>query len=247
MNKLSPEINTVIFDLDGTLRHSLPRGETIFLDYAVQLGAPGDEDTIRKARQWAHHYWASSECLIRDVKTFGREGEAFWVNYAKRQLIAMNVTDGQADAWAVQVSRYMLENYNSTDVIPEDVFPTLQALKASGYGVGLLTNRTNPVDDYLAETGLDQHLDFWVFSGMLDAWKPNPEIFYYTLGLARTLPDNAVYIGDNYYADVEGAQSAKIQPVLIDPDNIFPEADCPVIQTIGELPELLGIEQNASI
>jgi HAD superfamily hydrolase (TIGR01549 family) len=241
MPSLSPEINTIIFDLDGTLRHSVPLGETVFLDYAVQLGAPGDWDTIRKARQWAHHYWASSECLIRDIKTFGSEGEDFWVNYARRQLTAMNVADGQADGWAGQVTRYMLENYTSEDVIPDDVVPTLQKLKVAGYGVGLLTNRTNPVDDYLAETGLDQHLDFWVASGVVDAWKPSPEIFYYTLGVARSLPEKAVYIGDNYYADVEGAQGAKIQPVLVDPENIFPDADCPVIKTIGELPGLLGI------
>ena len=79
MPTLSPEIDTVIFDLDGTLRHSQPNGEIVFLEYAVKLGAPGDEETIRKARQWAHHYWASSECLIQDVKSFGVEGEEFWV------------------------------------------------------------------------------------------------------------------------------------------------------------------------
>jgi HAD superfamily hydrolase (TIGR01549 family) len=241
MPSLSPEINTVIFDLDETLRRSQPNGEIVFLEYAVQLGAPGDEETIRKARQWAHHYWASSECLIRDVKSFGGESEEFWINYAHRQLTAMNVDNGNAEAWAKQVSKYMLENYTMEDVIPEDVVPTLQTLKSAGYGVGVLTNRTDPIDDYLAESGFDQHLDFWVVSGMVDAWKPSPEIFYYTLGVARSLPDKAVYIGDNYYADIEGARSAKIQPVLIDPDDIFPEADCPVIKKIGELPGMLGI------
>jgi HAD superfamily hydrolase (TIGR01549 family) len=242
MPALSPEIDTVIFDLDSTLRHSQPSGEIVFLEYAVNLGAPGDEETIRKARQWAHHYWASSECLIQDVKSFGVEGEEFWTNYAKRQLVAMKVEDGNADRWAKQISQYMLENYTSEDAIPDDVVPTLQALKRAEYTLGLLTNRTNPIDEYLAESGLDQHLDFWVVSGTVDAWKPSPEIFYYTLGVARSLPSKAVYIGDNYYADVEGARSAKIQPVLIDPDNVFPEADCLVIHRIGELPELLGIQ-----
>jgi HAD superfamily hydrolase (TIGR01549 family) len=239
---LSPEIDTVIFDLDGTLRLNRPDAQVFFLDYAVGLGAPGDIDTIRQARQWAHRYWASSECLANDIKTFGHEDDMFWVNYARQQLEAMNLEDGQAEAWAPQLHTYMEEHYDWEDTIPDDVVPTLQSLKAGGYQVGLLTNRTNPVDEYLAETGLDQHLDFWVYSGMVDVWKPSPEIFYYTLEVAGSAPSKTIYIGDNYYADVEGAQGANIQPVLIDPDDVFPEADCPVIRAIGELPEMLGVD-----
>lgn len=241
MKLLSAEINTVIFDLDGTLRTSHPHGENVFLDFVVGLGAPGDESHRRAARQWAHQYWAASDTLDEDMKTFGREGQAFWINYAKRKLGAMGVTDGRAANWAKQVSEHMLENYQAEDVIAQDVVPTLETLKAEGYIVGLLTNRSNPVDEYLAETGLDQHLEFWVYSGMVEAWKPSPEIFYYTMGVAGSVGKNTVYIGDNYYADVAGARNAKIQPVLIDPENIFPEADCPVINAIGELPGMLGI------
>jgi len=76
-------------------------------------------------------------------------------------------------------------------------------------------------------------------AGEIGAWKPHPEIFYYALGLANAKPQEAVYVGDNYYADVKGAFNANIQPVLIDPGNVFPGIDCPVICTIGELNELL--------
>ena len=48
-------------------------------------------------------------------------------------------------------------------------------------------------------------------------------------------PGQAVYVGDNYFADVIGAQRAGIGAVLIDPQDLFPEADCPVIQKISEL------------
>jgi predicted HAD superfamily phosphohydrolase YqeG len=42
-------------------------------------------------------------------------------------------------------------------------------------------------------------------------------------------------VGDNYFADVVGARNAGIQPILIDPVNLFPEADCVVIDTISDL------------
>jgi putative hydrolase of the HAD superfamily len=44
-----------------------------------------------------------------------------------------------------------------------------------------------------------------------------------------------VYVGDNYYADVEGARAAGMMPILIDPDGIFPDPGCPVIRSLGEL------------
>ncbi|MEN8242272.1 MAG: HAD family hydrolase [Chloroflexota bacterium] len=241
MPVLSPEVNTILFDLDGTLRISRPSGEDIFLDFVAGLGAPDDEGTRRAARQWAHRYWASSGEMKEDVKNFSGDEEAFWLNYALRKIEAMGVADGSAVAWAEQASQHMLESYEPEDVIPADVVPTLNALKAAGFKVGLLTNRSRPVGAYLEESGLDQHLDFWVYSGMLNVWKPDPEIFFYTLGMAGSVPEKSVYIGDNYFADVVGARRAKIQPVLIDPERIFPEADCPVINSIGELSELLGI------
>jgi putative hydrolase of the HAD superfamily len=103
----------------------------------------------------------------------------------------------------------------------------------------LLTNRTDPVDDYLAEIGLLDYLDFHLAAGQVGVWKPDPEIFYYSMGLGRSLPSQTVYIGDNYYADIIGAKNAGLSPVLIDRERIFPDADCPVIYEIGELEGLL--------
>ena len=45
----------------------------------------------------------------------------------------------------------------------------------------------------------------------------------------------SIYVGDNYWADVIGAQRAGVQPVLYDPHRLFPEADCPVLAQIDDL------------
>jgi HAD superfamily hydrolase (TIGR01549 family) len=240
---INPEkLTTVIFDLDGTLRRSVPDGEEVFLDYAASLGAPITQEARNKARRWSYDYWADSECLLIDVKAYGKVGGEFWENYAWRQLQAMGVSNTQAKEWAPLVHQHIKENYDPEDVIPEDVIPTLKALRAADLTVGLVTNRENPVDDYLHEVGLVEHLDFFFTAGDIGAWKPAPEIFYYALGLANAKPEEAVYIGDNYYADVLGASNANIQPILIDPDGIFSEADCPVIHAIGELADLLVVK-----
>ena len=243
---LNPEkITTVIFDLDGTLRHSVPKGESVFLDFATSLGAPTNPEARIKARRWAADYWADSECLLMDMKTYDKVSGEFWENYAWRQLQAMGISKMQAKEWAPRVHKHMKENYNPEDIIPEDVIPTLQSLRGSEYTVGLVTNRENPVDDYLHEVGLANHLDFYFAAGDIGAWKPSPEIFYYALGIANAKPQEAVYIGDNYYADIMGASNANIQPILIDPEGVFPEADCPVILAIGDLSDLLAVKSTS--
>ena len=52
-------------------------------------------------------------------------------------------------------------------------------------------------------------------------------------------PEEAFYVGDNYWADVVGAERAGLTPVLLDPDRLFPEAACLVLKQIDELLEWL--------
>jgi FMN phosphatase YigB (HAD superfamily) len=42
-------------------------------------------------------------------------------------------------------------------------------------------------------------------------------------------PEQTLYIGDNYFADVVGARRAGLRPVLYDPKGLFHEPGCPVI------------------
>jgi putative hydrolase of the HAD superfamily len=241
---ISPNgITTILFDLDGTLRHSVPNGADVFLDFAESLGAPGDRDSQRRALQFSHEYWANSENLLIDIKTYGRENAEFWENYARRQLEALGASEDQAKEWAPAVHKNFLDNYDPQDTIPDDVYPTLDALREADYKVGLVTNRSQEIHEYMAEIGMAAHLDFYFAAGEIGAWKPNPEIFYYAIGLANAKPEQTLYVGDNYYADILGARRAHLNPVLIDPTEIFPEADCPVIKTIGELKEHLVVEQ----
>jgi len=232
---------TVIFDLDGTLRESVPSGDKFMIEHAVSLGIECPDSCLLAARQWAHRYWASSEYLMMDEKAYGRGERAFWENYARRTLENIGAPPEQVRKLAPTLHQHMHDHYHPEDNIPEDVVPTLQALRRAGLNLGLLTNRTDPPTEYLNKIGLAEHLDFFIAAGEIGVWKPDPEIFYYSLGMARALPQQTVYIGDNYYADVLGAENAGLIPVLIDRERIFPDADCATIYTIGELLPLLGI------
>ena len=74
----------------------------------------------------------------------------------------------------------------------------------------------------------------------VNAWKPNPRIFDRALEFSGSSPERTIYVGDNYYADILGAQNAGLQPVLLDEKGLFPEAGCLVIERVEELVEKLN-------
>ena len=77
--------------------------------------------------------------------------------------------------------------------------------------------------------------------GEVDSYKPDPGLFNHALNRAHLAPNEAIYVGDNYFADVVGSRRAGLRPVLYDPDMIFPEADCITIRSFNELISTLKV------
>lgn len=234
-------IQTILFDLDGTLRDNHPPSHQVFFDHAVSLGLQDSPEGRRRALRWAHAYWADSDELSADLATFGGGSEAFWLNYSRRQLAAFGCPPKQAQALAPAVVQHMAESYDPDDIIPEDVPETLQTLKGAGFTLGVVSNRSEAFGEYLAQVGLAVYVDFSLSAGEANSWKPDPGIFIQALRLASCQPEQAIYVGDNYYADVVGAGRVGIRPVLIDPQQVFPAPGCTVIHTLNEVLQLLEV------
>lgn len=232
-------INTVLFDLDGTLRHSKPEGAAEFRRFAAESGLQISEKSRRAADRWNHRYFASSEELARDREAAGEDVNAFWRRHARRFLLALGAKQDDLDELTSAVIRRMSTEYEWEDHVPEEVPPTLELLKERGYQLGLVSNRRDPMDELIAELGLEGNFELILAAGQVGTWKPDPAVFHSALERLEARPAESVYVGDNYYADVIGARSAGVNPVLVDPNRLFPEADCPVIGRIGELPNVL--------
>lgn len=232
-------VRAVLFDLDGTLRYSSPSPHQAFFDQAVALGLPDSLDGRAAALRWAHGYWADSLELSVDRESYPDDESGFWSNYARRYLQAFGCNRQQADSFAPDVFNFMREGYVPEDRIPADVPDTLARLKRDGYTMGVVSNRDEGIASYLAEVGLDGYFSFSLAAGEAESWKPDPGIFFQALRMARTRPEESIYVGDNYYADVVGARRAGLTPVLVDPEDTFPDADCAVIRAVSEIVELL--------
>jgi putative hydrolase of the HAD superfamily len=82
---------------------------------------------------------------------------------------------------------------------------------------------------------VSEFFDFAVAGGEVNSYKPDPGLFEHALQHAKVSPHEAVYVGDNYFADVIGSRRAGLTPILYDPLGIFPEAECATIKTFDEL------------
>jgi HAD superfamily hydrolase (TIGR01549 family) len=185
--------------------------------------------------QFVYHYWGDTERVNQDLNEFGEFTQEFWIHYLKKNLIASGLPESQADDLAPVIQPIFNQRYQPVRTILDDVIPTLKKLRISGYTIGLVSNRSNPIDQELDEIGLKPFFDFYFTAGEIDVWKPDREIFEHAVFLAGSLYEETAYIGDNYYTDILGAVAAGIYPILYDPRNIFPDADCQVITDIGDL------------
>jgi HAD superfamily hydrolase (TIGR01549 family) len=234
-------IRAVLFDFDGTLRISTPRGRDVFLQYLHELGHAVDAHRKTIAARWEHYYWASSAEIRADMQKFGvDEGDAFYENYSRRQLVALGFSLEQAQQLAPQVHEMMKNGYSHENWIPGELPDVLNQLKETGYRLGVVSNRSRPYHEAVAETGLHLHFDFVLAAGEVDSYKPDVKIFQHAAQMANCAPHEALYVGDNYFADVVGARRAGMTPVLYDPEGIFDDPNCAVITHFSQLHGLLG-------
>jgi FMN phosphatase YigB (HAD superfamily) len=234
-------IKAIFFDLDGTLRHSVPSGAEVFTDYVKTLGLPVDEESRLRAMRWEHLYWANSVDLRDDLLAHSGETENFWIEYSRRRLTALGASPEWSVEFAPTISKHMGEVYKPDSVVPADVRRVLPQLKDAGYILAVISNRDKPFQELLNDHGIGEFFDFSLAAGEVNVFKPDPGVFEHALRRVNLSPQDAMYVGDNYYADVVGARAAGLRPILYDPLGIFPEPDCEMIKAFDELKSILKV------
>jgi len=234
-------IKAIFFDLDGTLRHSVPEASDVSSDYTATLGLHINEEDRLRAARWEYLYWASSPDLREDLIAHSADTENFWTEYSRRRLIAVGASPVWAAEYAAKVSAHMGEMYRPDSIVPEDVRRTLPILKEAGYYMAVLSNRDKPFLDVMDSHELTPYFEFSLAAGEVDIYKPEPGVFEHALKHAGLAAKEVAYVGDNYFADVVGARRAGLYPVLYDPKNIFPEADCITIRSFDELKSVIEV------
>lgn len=227
--------DAVLFDLDGTLRTSQPDGIEAFVECASNIGVALTQEHVAKLEREAHRYWASGAMVDEHMARYDQRG--FWVNYYSLLLEAIGV--GDCDACGDRIHACLESRHDPDDLVYADTWDVLRRLRSQGYVTGLVSNRDKPVDDYARTIAIADLFDFILVGGQVGSFKPDAPIFLEALKRAGDVrPDRALYVGDNYYADVVGARAVGMHAVLIDRRDVF-KHECDA--RVRHLRDILGL------
>jgi putative hydrolase of the HAD superfamily len=105
----------------------------------------------------------------------------------------------------------------------EDAPPVLDALRARGLKLGLLSNTERDLDEFVAHHRLS--VDAVLTSRSHGKTKPHETIFRRILELLDVRAEEALMVGDTLEDDVEGATAVGMRAVLVDRDGRYPERE----------------------
>ena len=237
------EYEAVCFDLDNTLYPYAPCNEA---GKRAALSAFRDRDYDLDRERFDELYARARADAKRELRGTAASHERFV--YFKRALrIHADVHDA-ADAFAIGEAYW--DGYVAEMEPFDGVEATLDALRESGLAIVVVTNLTTRVQlRKLARLGVDDRIDRLVTSEEVGREKPSALPFAAALSALDVRPSEAVMVGDNVVADVEGGNSVGMETVLFtggtgeDPvadDLTGPRRPDHRIDELSALPEVLA-------
>ncbi len=154
-------------------------------------------------------------------------------------LLRAGVTPSAAsDAAFVEMNEYHARE-NVWELVPEEVVPSLERLRASGLRLVVVSNANGRLRSAFERIGLSRYFHAIVDSTEVGCEKPDPAIFRLALARAGSDPERTVHVGDVYHVDVVGARSAGIRGVLLDAADLYGGHECPRVRTLAAVADLI--------
>lgn len=123
--------------------------------------------------------------------------------------------------------------HNIWEVVPTDVPPALDALRALGVRLAIASNANGVLQRMLDRVGLTPYFHAICDSCVEGVEKPDPRFFEIVLARAGGQPATAIHVGDLYHIDVTGARAAGIHSLLLDPHNLYVDADVERVRSLA--------------
>ncbi|MCY0969827.1 YjjG family noncanonical pyrimidine nucleotidase [Chryseobacterium wangxinyae] len=129
-------------------------------------------------------------------------------------------------------------NYNH---LVESAEVILDYLKSKDYTLHIISNGFQEVTERKCIlSGIDHYFNTITSADSVGIRKPNPEIFEYSLNLAKAEKDESILIGDDWIADVVGAQNFGIDVIFFNVLNENPDLEnLKVIEHLLQIKEYL--------
>ena len=209
------------------------------------LGERGHDVTDEQVHQaWEvadRWFWDNYQRPENDTWGDDTKIDAAWREYHSLMLRELGIDDpGHQLIDTILAAQYAPESW---ELYP-DVLPAVRELRELGLRLGVVSDWGSNLLPIVDGLGLGGELDFVIASGAVGLSKPDPAIFRLAATRAGVPPGQALMVGDSYRADIEGAESAGMDGILIRRpeweerrEPIPPEVR--VIASLAELPEVV--------
>jgi putative hydrolase of the HAD superfamily len=221
-------IEAVIFDVDFTIAKPGPDlGPEGYARLGKRFGLELDPARYDDARRGAIATLKRHPELDHD--------EEVWILFTEKIIEGMGGA-GATYECATEMTRYWerAEHFELFD----DVLPVLEELRRHELKIGLLSNTSRDLDEFVAHHKLD--VDAVLTSRVHGKSKPHDSIFRAMLERIGVEAANAVMVGDDLSDDVEGARGIGMQAWLVDREDSFPEV-ADRLTDLRALPAALGL------
>lgn len=226
-------ITTVIFDMFNTL---VEDGETYWMASFQRIV---QEQNLKANAIELRKEWSSGDQAFRDRRTNGQlPFQTYynaWLGGFERTFAALELNGDPADA-----VRIVLEDMGQR-LIHTDTVQALELLQGQCH-IAVLYNADdrflNPVVERLGIS-----FEVVLSSEAAQCYKPRPELFHNMLRRLDVSPQEAVYVGDRQYEDVQGASKAGMRAIWLNRDRVALDPNLPSpdhhVESLLEIPTLV--------
>jgi putative hydrolase of the HAD superfamily len=216
-------LRAVLFDVDFTLARPGPElGPEGYRKVGERHGLDLDPAAYESSRLDALDALQRHPDHVHD--------DELWVEFTEQIVRGMGGDADGARECAEELVRAWEQHACFT--LYDDALPALQVLREHGVKIGLISNGSRDLEEFVSHHGLDA--DCAIGSRAFGRTKPHPEIFLHALSLLGVEPEEAAMIGDSYEDDIEGARALGMRAFLLDRDGRRPDEP-------DRLPDLLAL------
>ncbi len=225
-------IRAVFFDAGGTLTKVLPERERRLQQacHYFNLSPIPDEATARHGLRVIERFFIGA---VQEGRMIDREAVREGVRWMLSEMGVRGRLDDPALLWDFVSTQY------ETEVLMDGATEVLDFLRRQGYLTAVASNASPAYERVLQSLGITERVTAVFLSDVVGYAKPDPRFFQFALERLGVTPAETVHVGNSYWHDVIGARRAGILPVFFDRREVFPDADCPRITDLRELPLLL--------
>lgn len=206
-------VKHIFFDLDRTLwdfeKNSHEALTEILNELDLLSQGLSASQFIEKYRQINEYYWG----LYRDGK----------IEKEKLRYIRFQDTLHYFEIYDKDLGAQIGEKYISISPKKKNlIYGTTEILNylQHKYSLHIITNGFEEVQAIkMKENKLVPFFDTVTCSEEVDAKKPDPKIFIHAMEKYKAKPEESVMIGDDYIADIEGAEKVNMKAIYFNPES----------------------------